>query len=164
MPAGTYTSLVFRFGVSGDVPFGDLPTQDDYNNMEWPAVMGGGYHYMRLEGLYGDNQPLLSHTGPAGGGDYSFVVELPVVVEIDGQDLEIQVLMDLNEWFEDPFAYDFAGTGMIMGNADAQLTHQENGATVFSVGYVGEAKDHSQEMDDDPGASQNDEDEGEHDH
>ena len=44
--------------------------------------------------------------------------------------------MDLNEWYVAPTLYDFSGRGGIMGNADAQLTLQGNGATVFSLGPI----------------------------
>ncbi len=167
MPSGTYSALLFRFGASSDVGFGELPTQDDYDNMEWPAEMGGGYHYMRLEGLFGDDQPLLSHTGPAGGADYSFVVELPLTLDVDGDDLEVHVVMDVNEWFADPVTYDFAGVGMMMGNTDAQLTHQSNGATVFGLGHIGPAREGSMAADDDMNGmddEQADDDGHDHDH
>lgn len=148
VPAGDYEAVRFVFGVHGDNnTLGALPNTTHYNNMEWPAPMGGGYHYMRLEGLYsqsGQAQAFLSHTGPTGGGDFSIAVELPLTLHLDGDDAEIHLVMDINEWFEAPFIYDFAGQGGIMGNADAQLTHQANGVTVFSVGSAG-SSDHEHE-------------------
>jgi hypothetical protein len=145
VPAGEYHALRFTFGVSAERNItGSLPNTTDFANMEWPTQMGGGYHYMRLEGLFdngGSSQAFLSHTGPSGGGDFSFVVELPLSMHVDGGDSEVHVVMDLNEWFEDPHVYDFAAQGMIMGNADAQLTHQDNGQTVFHIGSAGAAHD-----------------------
>ena len=138
---GSYTALRFTFGAPGDR---SLPNTSDFNNMEWPANMGGGYHYIRLEGRFSDGDEtlaLLSHTGPAGGGDFTFEVELPLSLSVNGDDKAIHVIMDLNEWYQDPHVYDFSGRGMIMGNADAQLTHQANGASVFRIGSVGDARD-----------------------
>ena len=45
--------------------------------------------------------------------------------------------MDLNEWYDAPSLYDFSGRGGIMGNSEAQLTLQGNGATVFSQVHIG---------------------------
>ena len=166
VPGGQHVALRFTFGVAGDRT---LPNTADFNNMEWPAAMGGGYHYMRLEGLYGqgdESLALLSHTGPAGGADFTFVVELPLSQNVDGDDVEIHVVMDLNEWYEGPHVYDFSGQGMIMGNADAQLAHQANGSSVFRLGSVGDAREKSGEIPDDgdgDGGTGDDEDDG-HDH
>ncbi|HJP30424.1 MAG TPA: MbnP family protein [Candidatus Latescibacteria bacterium] len=151
VPAAQYSACRFVFGIDpARNVTGALPNTSDFNNMEWPAPMGGGYHYMRLEGLFddgGESQAFLSHLGPSGGSDFSFVVELPLSLHVDGEDSEIHIVMDVNEWFEDPVVYDLAGQGMIMGNADAQLTHQANGATVFTVSGSGR-HDHDHDEDD----------------
>ena len=139
VPGGSYSALRFRFGIGeeGNVT-GGLPNRTAYNNMAWPDNMGGGYHYMRLEGLYDDGgqaASFLSHTGPTAGKDFSFFVELPIALEVDAGDWEIAVAMNVNNWFDDP-VYDFTGTGMIMGNADAQVLHRDNGANLFTVSGV----------------------------
>ena len=139
VPGGSYSALRFRFGIGGEANVsGGLPNRTAYNNMAWPDNMGGGYHYMRLEGLYDDDGEVasfLSHTGPAGGKDFSFPVELPIALEVDAGHWEIPVAMNLNSWFDEPL-YDFTGTGMIMGNADAQVLHRDNGANVFTVSGI----------------------------
>ena len=150
VPGGSYSALRFRFGIGGEANVtGGLPNRTAYNNMAWPDNMGGGYHYMRLEGIYDDGGEVasfLSHTGPAGGGDFSFPVELPIALEVDAGHWEIAVAMDVNSWFDEP-VYDFTGAGAIMGNADAQVLHRDNGADVFTVygvsrgGMEGEGND-----------------------
>ncbi len=140
VPGGQYAALRFTFGVPADRT---LPNTSDFNNMAWPAGMGGGHHYMRLEGLYSDGDEtlaFLSHTGPSGGEDYTFSVELPLSLSVDGDAVDIHVVMDLNQWYEDPHPYDFVGRGMIMGNQDAQSVHQANGASVFRIGTADDAK------------------------
>ena len=139
IPGGSYGALRFRFGIGKEANVtGGLPNRTAFNNMAWPDNMGGGYHYMRLEGLFDDRGEVasfLSHTGPAGGRDFSFPVELPIALEVDSGHWEIAVAMNLNSWFDDP-VYDFAGTGAIMGNADAQIFHRNNGANVFFVSGI----------------------------
>jgi hypothetical protein len=143
VPAGDYQALQFTFGIDGARnTTGALPATAAFDNMAWPSMMGGGYHYMRLEGTFdaaGETQPLLSHTGPSGGADYSIDVVLPVSLRVDGDDVEVHVVMDINEWFANPHTYDLTGRGMIMGSADAQVLHQDNGATVFRVEDAGDA-------------------------
>lgn len=135
---GTYNALVFTFGIDGERnQTGSLPTSETYNNMAWPVPMGGGYHYMRFEGLYngGDEAAaFLTHTGPSGGNDYSIDIALPLSLAIDGDESELAILMDLNQWYEGPITYDLNGSGPIMGNPDIQAILQSNGATVFSLG------------------------------
>ena len=145
VPGGEYNALRFTFGIHGAKnETGALPSVDHFNNMSWPAPMGGGYHYMRMEGLFrtADGEgAFLTHTGPAGGEDFSFAVFLPLSLTISGDEWAIAVVMDLNEWYDAPSRYDFNDRGGIMGNADAQLTLQENGASVFSLGRI----DHEEE-------------------
>ena len=140
VPAGDYTALSFTFGTDGaDNMTGVLPNEADYNNMAWPDAIGGGYHYMKLEGNFeaGDDQgAFLVHTGPSGGGDFSIDVELPLMLHLDGDEWAVQVVMNVNEWFTGPNDYDFSGRGGIMGNAGAQTTLAENGASIFSLGSV----------------------------
>lgn len=140
VPGGKYAALRFTFGLDGATnASGALPSVDHFNNMAWPAPMGGGYHYMRLEGLFrtADGEgAFLTHTGPAGGADFSFAVSLPLSLTVSGDEWEIDVIMDLNEWYDAPSLYDFNGRGGIMGDADAQFTLQENGTTVFSLGRL----------------------------
>ena len=141
VPGDEYTALHFTFGIDGAKnETGALPSVDHFNNMAWPTPMGGGYHYMRMEGLFrtGDGEgAFLTHTGPAGGEDFSFAVSLPLSLTVSGDEWAITVVMDLNEWYDAPALYDFNDRGGIMGNADAQLTLQDNGATVFSLGPIG---------------------------
>ena len=140
VPAATYSALCFTFGVEGNTP-GTLPNQAHFDNMAWPAAMGGGgYHYMKLEGMYedeGDEGSFAVHTGPAGGADFTFEVSLPLALTVAQDAWEIQVGMNLGEWFANPNLYNFGGLGGILGNAELQGQLQANGATVFALGSVG---------------------------
>lgn len=141
VPGGVYTALHFTFGLDeARNKTGALPSVDSFNNMAWPAPMGGGYHYMRMEGLFrtaDGTGAFLTHTGPAGRADFSFAVSLPLALTVSGDEWAIAVVMDLNEWYDAPFLYDFNDRAGIMGNADAQQTLRENGVTVFSLGPIG---------------------------
>jgi uncharacterized protein (DUF2237 family) len=137
---GNYSALVFTFGIDGERNLtGSLPNSAVYNNMAWPVPMGGGYHYMRFEGLYSNGDEVasfLTHTGPSGGNDYSIDIALPLTLTIDGDEWALTVLMDLNQWYETPITYDLNGSGPIMGKPDIQAILQTNGPSVFSLGKV----------------------------
>ena len=143
IPAGRYSKISFRFGIDGSKNvFGNLDRTTDYDNMMWPMMMPMGdgsterYHYMRFEGRYGSEGVFRIHTGPSGGSDYSFPVELPILMDVDGEAWEIPLIMNLDQWLEGPNTWEFADYGMIMGNPNAQALLQANGASAFSVGAL----------------------------
>ena len=48
--------------------------------------------------------------------------------------MSIDLMMNINKWYESPNSYDFNAFGQaIMGNQTAQQTLKANGADVFSV-------------------------------
>lgn len=145
IPAGKYTALSFTFGVDGpENTFGSLERTTEFDNMLWPMMAPNGdgtterYHYMRFEGRYDVDKTFRIHNGPSGGGDYSFDVSLPLSIDVDGQDLEVELVMNLDEWLSNPTVWDFDDYGMIMGNAAAQAIVQANGASVFSIDAIDE--------------------------
>ncbi len=139
VPAGTYTSLSFIYGLDQEtnVP-GGLENTTTNINMEWP--MPPGYHYMKFEGKYkipgtGEVKAFNTHTGATGGNQNFIQISLPLHgLEIDDNSWDITLVMDLNEWYQNPNTYDFEFFGpMIMENQNAQAALKANGADVFSV-------------------------------
>lgn len=140
IPAGDYTAVAFTFGIEQDQNvFGNLANTAEFTNMMWPAMMPMGdgtterYHYMRFEGRYGTDGSYRIHAGPSSGNDYSFDVELPLTMDVDGNDWEIEVAMNVDKWLDGPTVWDFDDYGFIMGNPAAQTLVQANGAAVFSI-------------------------------
>jgi len=139
VPAGDYTSISFTFGLNetDNVTDGLPPTQENLN-MAWPAPMGGGYHYMKLEGKYrdsvGDTLSYGTHTGRNGTVPHFFRVSLPFsLITVDDNTHTLTLSMDINEWYTNPNDYAFPEPPMIMGNVALQDTLAENGETAFSV-------------------------------
>ena len=139
-----YDSIVFTFGLVDHLnKTNALPAENENINMAWPVGMGGGYHYMKLEGKYRDSTSSLrsftTHIGrlvdSTGTTNPRFRVSLPLEdFIIDESNGHIWVVMDINEWFTGSTPYDLIYyRGGIMGNAQAQLHLQENGESVFSV-------------------------------
>ena len=143
LPAGRYTALSFTFGVDeAQNVFGNLERSTDLDNMMWPMMMPMGdgsterYHYMRFEGRYGTDGVFRIHTGPSGGNDFSFDVEIPIELDVDGENWAVELVMNLDQWLTGPTTWDFDDYGMIMGNQAAQSIIQANGADVFSLGSI----------------------------
>lgn len=145
VPAASYTILRFTFGFNdADNQSGRFSNPPE-SNMFWPDELGGGYHYMKLNGKYQTPESLLAplaiHLGRGQNEghtefyDNSFTVELPIELDIyDGHDYPLGLVMNINQWFRDPVTYDFNNFGSaIMQNQQAQQTLKRNGHNVFST-------------------------------
>jgi len=151
LPVGTYDSISFRFGFSNAQNQSNMFLNPPESAMAWPPMMGGGYHYMQIDGKYidaGDTAlPFGTHLGIGqviDGSDTiyvdnSFLVKLPV----SGLALTtttvpvIQIIMNIDRWYSNPyvFNFDYYG-GYIMMNQDAMHKISANGCDVFTVGSI----------------------------
>lgn len=138
IPSGSYSSISFVIGlVPEDNITGSLGIDLD-REMEWPEILGGGYHFMKLEGEYKNGQEsdfFNFHTGGLNKTAYEVHVTQDLKNrKITSDGLNVVIQMDIAKWFTNPNDWDFAYWGSaIMGNPDAQLTAQQNGSDVFSV-------------------------------
>jgi hypothetical protein len=118
-------------------------------------VLGGGYHYMKLNGKYVNEEgllaPLAVHLGIGQNADHSefyqnfFAVELPIDFSIaENADNQLDLTMVIDNWFRNPNLYDFNVYGSaIMQNQAAQQTLKENGKDVFSIGKTTDNEDNT---------------------
>lgn len=143
LPLGKYTKLRFTFGLdesdNRSGRFSDPPEA----NMFWPEPLGGGYHYMKLNGKYLDENeelaPLNIHLGIGQNEDKTvfyqnyFTVELPIDLTIaENAENQLDLVMVIDNWFRSPHVYDFNEYGSaIMQNQAAQQILKENGIDVF---------------------------------
>ena len=146
IPEGEYT-VSFTFGLNSDYNIdGAYP---DLTSANWgvPTMLGGGYHYMRLEGTFidetGANQGYQYHTihaveNPGDNPqpeDTSFEVSLGNI--FISNDTDIEVKMNVAEWFRNPNQWDLNElNNNLMMNAEAQRMMSANGKSVFSLGLV----------------------------
>ncbi|OAB80074.1 MbnP family protein [Cochleicola gelatinilyticus] len=155
IPEGDYT-VSFTFGFDDE----DNDKEGGYNDLNsvdgfWsvPAMLGGGYHYQRIEGTYINNAAEVTNfqfhtvranrheTLPPGPDtlvelrDTSFEVNLGTVSV--GTTTNIEVKANIAEWFNNPITWDLNERFMVlMPNFQAQLDMKENGNTVFELGAV----------------------------
>ncbi|MEX0965987.1 MAG: MbnP family protein [Bacteroidia bacterium] len=151
LPKGSYTAVSFRFGISPEknhVDSGYLPGTPEHVGMFWPEQMGGGYHFMKLEGRYEKSNDSLENYNTHLGGlvmmgdDYSssFVTEVfnldePIVITEEDSIIELPIVMNINNWYSNPNNYDMNDyDDGIMNKPAVQTMLKENGAeNVFSV-------------------------------
>ena len=145
IPVGKYKTLRFTFGLDEAYNQTGLFSNPPESNMFWPEPLGGGYHYMKLNGKYrNENEelaPLNIHLGIGQNTDQSefyhnyFNVELPISLTIaENTENQLNLFMIIDNWFRNPNLYDFDEFGSaIMQNQTAQQLLKENGKDVFST-------------------------------
>ena len=147
VPLGTY-EVLFTFGFRAEDNIdGAYP---DLNLANWnvPEMLGGGYHYMQLEGEYINDAAEVTayqfHTIQAADmssgslvlTDTSFEVSLGSwTIDDDQAGGSLVILADISEWFENPVEWNLNELyTMLMPNYDAQLMMAQNGRSVFRRG------------------------------
>lgn len=139
VPNNNYTSISYRMGFDTTKNISNLYINENYHAaMAWPDMMGGGYHYMKLEGDFNDSlSGYGTHTGGTMGMDYSFnnIDDISLIVNDDLGSVDVNINMEINNWYKTPNQIEFSTYGMgIMGNMDMQRDLKQNGmADVFSV-------------------------------
>ncbi len=155
IPAGTYDSLSFIFGLNEQRNQTAAFVNPPESNMAWPDVLGGGYHYLMMNGKWLNPQnvstPFNFHMGI--GQIYTdtinynvntitafvhnyFKISLPLnAFEISKNNTTvIKLNMDVDNWFKTPHTWDHNyWSGSIMQKQRAQQTIKENGVDVFSI-------------------------------
>ncbi|OEK09329.1 hypothetical protein A8C32_11435 [Flavivirga aquatica] len=144
IPLGVYSSLSFTFGFNNDANYNNNYT--DLNSVSWnvPEALGGGYHYMQLEGKFIDNTSTETgyayHTIRAVNNsgaiqvfqDTFFEVNLGEVTVSNNSTFDIEI--NIAEWFKNPNTWDLNTlNNMLMPNFDAQIMMFENGQNTFNL-------------------------------
>jgi len=157
LPAGTYTGISFTFGLDEKTNKPFLFTNYPEVAMSWPTPLGGGYHYLMIDGKWNDNgihSGFNYHMGigqiydPPGATHPDSIIEfvhnhfevvLPnsAFVLADGQTLEMEVIMQIQEWFRNPHVWDHGVIGTAtMQNQAAMNMMKLNGHNVFTTGNI----------------------------
>jgi hypothetical protein len=153
---GDYDSISFTFGISKEKNISFMYVNPPEVNMTWPDLLGGGYHYLMINGFWKDlnNQrtPYNFHMGIGQiysgtnntGAITGFVQNyFPVSLKNSsfsiqkGETKEIQIIMNIDSWFKTPHIFDFNyWGGAIMQNQAAMQMAKENGFDVFTIGEI----------------------------
>lgn len=148
LPQGDYSAISFTFGLDDSQNWSNHFVNSPECDMSWPEVMGGGYHYMKINGKWladdGQVKPFNLHTGRGqiydeeGNAiefiDNSFTVRLNKPFTLKEQWSNIQLVMNINQWFNASRVFDLdEWGGSIMQNQAAQEILKQNGPYVFEL-------------------------------
>jgi hypothetical protein len=136
IPKGRYKGISFNVGLdSAQNITGHLPVNSDNLAMEWPVLMGGGYHFMMLEGHFSDTSGTPGYAMHLGTNASLCPVNIVDTISVYAGGANIHLHMNINEWFRTPSVYDFNVDGnYIMGNVQAMSKIAANGFDAFSIG------------------------------
>ncbi len=151
IPVGDYSAISFTFGISESKNQSLMFVNPPESFMFWPENLGGGYHYLKLNGKWlnadGGISPYNFHLG-IGQIYYSYPDSITgfvqnyftVTPEISsftinkGATTTMELTMNVDKWFETPNTYNHDDWGGdIMQNQDAMKIAAENGHDVFTV-------------------------------
>jgi hypothetical protein len=129
IPPGSYDSISFTFGITEEKNISLMFVNPPERDMFWPDVLGGGYHYMKLNGKWMDegmihNNPFEFHLGIGQiySGDSIDVNDITGFVHNNfqvtlpnssfqmsaGDTLNMIITMNIEQWFTDPNNIDLA--------------------------------------------------------
>jgi hypothetical protein len=136
IPNNLYTHFNFQFGLDSSINLSNKYVNENFHTtMAWPELIGGGYHYMKLEGAYiNDSTFYNTHTGPSMGENYSFLVSKEIALNVDGDlgDISFDLNMIIDNWYKNPNEINFDNA--IMMDMQKQMQLRMNGITdVFSI-------------------------------
>lgn len=139
---GAYASVGFKWG------FDSVDNQGNYVDLNstswnWPAMIGGGYHFMQFDGQYLNNgtpSPFNFHNGTASNGgvheDNHAEIRLAGIA-LNQEYVSLEIRMNIAEWFKNPHTWDLnVYNTMLMPNYTAQKLMHDQVYSVFSLGTI----------------------------
>lgn len=152
---GLYDSIAFTFGFNEEKNISFMYVNSPEKEMFWPEYMGGGFHYMKLNGKWlpeGETQTLPFNFHMGIGQIYyqetdSIIgfVHNHFRVSLTGSDFSVAagsskkfvISMNVEKWFQQPHIYnhdEFGGD--IMQKQEAMQIAKENGWNVFTFDEI----------------------------
>ncbi|PKP46797.1 MAG: hypothetical protein CVT95_06535, partial [Bacteroidetes bacterium HGW-Bacteroidetes-12] len=151
LPKGEYEGISFTLGFTAVDNITNFYTDLNAATWNWPAMLGGGYHYLQLEGQFINSSSATVnyayHHGTAreitATNDTIFhpnfgVADLSTTAfQMTASEVEIHLFVNIDEWFKNPNTWDLNQfSTALMPNFQAQTMMQQNAATVFELDHV----------------------------
>jgi hypothetical protein len=136
VPIGAYNQVSFLIGIDAtNNQHGMIPNTDENIGMIWPEAMGGGYHFLKIEGQFltpaNDRKGYAIHTGL----NECLIQHQPIVINISVNQTTSStqnLTMNLNEWYKNPYSYNINTDGnYTMGDSTTMRLITNNGKDVF---------------------------------
>lgn len=135
IPKGAYDRVKFCIGLPPAQNItGALPNTLDNVNMAWPDMMGGGYHFLKMEGQFKYAGSTYGYALHIGKNPHLVRIETSKSFNLEGSSSSLSMKMNINEWFRTPHTYDLNTDGnYTMGTDSLMLKIAENGTDVFTI-------------------------------
>lgn len=136
VPIGTYNQVSFLIGIDAtNNQHGMIPNTDENIGMIWPEAMGGGYHFLKIEGQFltpaNDRKGYAIHTGL----NDCLIQHQPIAINVSVNQTTSStqnLTMNLNEWYKNPYSYNIYTDGnYTMGDMPTMMLITYNGKDVF---------------------------------
>ncbi|MCB0429094.1 MAG: hypothetical protein H6585_03060 [Flavobacteriales bacterium] len=134
IPVGDYNKISFHIGLVPDSnKTGGLPGNMENINMAWPEPMGGGYHFLKLEGHFLDSaNAVAGYALHVGTNACLGSVYLDTTLTVRFQNQRLDLVMNVNEWFGNPTRLDLNQVNYTMGDQVRMLELINNGTNAFA--------------------------------
>lgn len=136
IPVGNYTEISYNIGIDSihNIDFYLAPSLDNLN-MAWPTAMGGGYHFLKMEGHYLDslntNQGYAIHLGNKKNLIY---IKQNQILHQRNNAHEYSVIFNINEVFSNPYNYNLnIDNNYTMSDPKAMLKIKNNTIDAFNI-------------------------------
>ncbi len=136
LPARSYTGISCLIGLdSVHNQSGALYPSQDNNGMFWPVSMGGGYHFMKLEGRVISADTSLGYAMHLGQNPHLVHATMLGKFQLyDNYTMSSVITMNINSWFETPYVYDFFVDGRYtMAYPVLMMKLKANGSDVLDL-------------------------------
>ncbi|NUM30759.1 MAG: hypothetical protein HUU47_00345 [Bacteroidetes bacterium] len=137
IPYGDYKSVTFYLGLDSIRNQSNyLPNTIENINMAWPDAMGGGYHFIKLEGYFLDKSGTKQdgYAMHLGTNKNLIKIEINHPFSINANSLDKKLIMNINEWFKNPLNYDFDIDGNYSMGVDGAMSKlAQNGKDLFKI-------------------------------
>lgn len=137
IPVGDYKTISFYIGLDSIRNQSNyLPNTIENVNMAWPDAMGGGYHFIKLEGYFLDKTGTKQdgYAMHLGTNKNLIKIEITHPFSINENTINKKLLMNINEWFKNPSNYDFDIDGNYSMGVDGAMSKlARNGKDLFKI-------------------------------
>ncbi|CAN5318618.1 hypothetical protein BH09BAC5_BH09BAC5_07930 [soil metagenome] len=132
---GHVTHFTAILGVSTDSNiFGILPPTQSNQNMLWPAIMGGGYHFMKFEGRFLSGSSYYGFAVHLGKNGFQSQIHGNTDFYLAGRSHQLDLNINMNEVFNNPYSYDLDIDGnYTMGDSTLMKRISNNSVDILSI-------------------------------
>lgn len=131
IPCGEYDSLSFSIGDNH--PYDSLDI--NINTMIWPMMMGGGFHFLKLEGYYKHNSVPIGFALHTGGNTLQPIYKtLQVHLSIRKTNHTLTLYHNVDKWIDGTICYKVSNSNYSMGVDSLMHIINTNGKDVISFG------------------------------